>query len=141
MKYIEELKIHKNDFEKIFKAIKESDIQIKFLNVLGINDKFYFEHKDFIIEQKIINWCLVLVEKFENSLSDKEIEKITRIIIDSDDQKIINSYVIDILKEEIPEAEKYILRNNNSIFNYASKILKRRWKEGEDKLIKTKDLH
>ena len=140
MKYIEEIIINKNQIDLYLEIINYKNLQIKKISFKNTTEhQFLFDNRDKIIETKSLKHCDLIVKQRGIYLNQDEINKINKIFLDTKDKDTIFNYVFNSLQLKLPEAEKYILQDSLYAAKYSIYIMKERWKEAEDIILKNKD--
>ena len=140
MKYLKEIIITKDQIDLYFEIINYKSLEIKKISFSnGTEFQFLFDNRDRVIEIKSLKHCNIIVRQYRNYLNQDEINKINKIFLDTKDKDIISNYVIDSLQSKLPEAEKYILQDSSYATRYAIHIMKKRWEQAEDIILKNKD--
>jgi len=152
MKTVKTLKIETNQF---FLFKNENNIKIEnliFSDYPSENNmkKFYFNNLYLFIKNEIIDHCIKILSLIKDLLSEEQIKKIIDMIINSKKYIYYSSFCLNVLKsratesdlitkEEGKKIENEILKNNMNALNYSQIIIKGRWKELEENLIKEKN--
>jgi len=152
MKVIKTLKI---ETDQIGLLKNENKIKIEnliFTDYSSQNNmkKFYFNNLYFFIKNEIIHHCIQILSLIKDLLSEEQIKKIIDMIINSKKYIYYSSFCLNVLKsraiesdlitkEEGKKIENEILKNNMNALNYSQNIIKGRWKELEENLIKEKN--
>jgi hypothetical protein len=140
LKYLEEIIIRKKQIDLYFKIISYKNLKVKNIKFQDSTESaFLFDNRDRIIETKSLKQCAIIVRQHSSYLNKDEINKINKIFLDTKDKDIIFDYIINSLQLVFPEAEKYILQNSRYATEYAIHIMKKRWEEAEDIILKNKD--
>ena len=140
MKYIEEIIIKKDQIDLYFEIINYKKLHIKKISFSDTNEhQFLFDNRDRVIETKSLKHCNLIVRQYRSYLNQDEINKINEIFLDTKDKDMIFNYVFNSLQSEFLEAEKYILQDSNHAAKYSIHIMKERWEEAEDIILKNKD--
>lgn len=135
MKYIKELIIDENQFDLLLKHPK---LYIRFIlsNKSNIEDKyknFLIKNTKNIIDNQIISLLIPLTKNNKNLTKDEK-NKIKKIILDSNMSFLIFDYADQVLNGPWEEAEKKLILDLDTAFNYVYNLKQSRWIELEKKL-------
>jgi hypothetical protein len=138
MKYIKYLRIKSYQFDLYVNLIKNQKAEVESLDIVdGLNEDFFINNIDKMIEIKDINLCISFIKKYSYLATiEGHIEKINNLILSSNDSEKISKYVIEALRQPLPEAEEHILKNPENIFHYVRNVIKKRWPKCEEKILK-----
>jgi hypothetical protein len=140
LKYIEQIIINKNQIDLYLEIINYKNLQIKKISFSNTTEhQFLFNNRDKIIKTKSLRHCDLIVKQHRSYLNQDEINEINKIFLDTKDKDMIFNYIFNSLQLKLPEAEKYILQDPLYAAKYSIYIMKERWKEGEDIILKNKD--
>jgi hypothetical protein len=140
MKYIKELVIDENQLDLLLKYPK---LYIRFILsykskhlIWNVEDKyknFLIKNTKNIIDNQIISLLIPLTKNNKNLTKDEK-NKIKKIILDSNMSFLIFDYADQVLNGPWKEAEKKLILDLDTAFNYVYNLKQSRWRKLEEKL-------